>query len=158
MARRGGVRQRIIGKAPIPCPPPAPPFYGFDRSYIRHNGFMAALAGATISQNMKRKSGYTPLYEQIKALITQYLVAGKWSPGEPIPSELELASRYRVSQGTVRKAIDELAAANILVRRQGKGTFVATHTAERSRFCESPAIILSRASTSCCLASNGVRR
>ena len=45
---------------------------------------------------------------------------------------MELAARFKVSQGTVRKAIDELAASeNLLVRRQGKGTFVATH-AEQS--------------------------
>jgi GntR family transcriptional regulator len=68
-----------------------------------------------------------PLYEQIKILLTNSLVAGEWKPGEAIPSELELAARYRVSQGTVRKAIDELAGENIVVRRQGKGTFVASH-------------------------------
>ncbi len=54
----------------------------------------------------------------------------KWKPGEAIPSEIQLAARFRVSQGTVRKAIDELAAENLVTRRQGKGTFVATH-AER---------------------------
>jgi GntR family transcriptional regulator len=43
---------------------------------------------------------------------------------------MELAARYAVSQGTVRKAIDELAAQNLLIRRQGKGTFVATHQEE----------------------------
>lgn len=73
---------------------------------------------------------YRPLYEQIKVLITQSLIAGEWRPGEMIPSEIELASRYKVSQGTVRKAIDSLAAENILIRRQGKGTFVATHNAD----------------------------
>ncbi|MGE5026982.1 MAG: GntR family transcriptional regulator, partial [Betaproteobacteria bacterium] len=77
---------------------------------------------------------FRPLYEQIKILITQSLVAGEWHPGEVIPSELELASRFKVSQGTVRKAIDELAAENILVRRQGKGTFVATHTEEHTQY------------------------
>jgi len=77
---------------------------------------------------------FRPLYEQIKILITQSLVAGEWRPGEVIPSELELASRFKVSQGTVRKAIDELAAENILVRRQGKGTFVATHTEEHALY------------------------
>lgn len=70
---------------------------------------------------------FSPLYQQIKALILQSLEGGEWKPGDLIPSELELAARYRVSQGTVRKAIDELAAGNLLVRRQGKGTFVATH-------------------------------
>ena len=70
---------------------------------------------------------FRPLYEQIRILITQSLVAGEWKPGEAIPAEQELAARYRVSQGTVRKAIDELAAERIVVRRQGKGTFVASH-------------------------------
>ena len=69
-----------------------------------------------------------PLYEQIKILLTNSLVAGEWKPGEVIPSEMELAARYRVSQGTVRKAVEELAAEAILMRRQGKGTFVASHS------------------------------
>ncbi|MPM52026.1 Mannosyl-D-glycerate transport/metabolism system repressor MngR [bioreactor metagenome] len=73
---------------------------------------------------------FSPLYQQIKGLILHSLQHGEWKPGEVIPSEMELASRFRVSQGTVRKAIDELAAENLLMRRQGKGTFVATH-AER---------------------------
>ena len=78
---------------------------------------------------------FQPLYLQIKDLLVQGLASGAWPPGEAIPSELELAGRYRVSQGTVRKAIDALAADNLVVRRQGKGTFVATHTEEaQSRF------------------------
>ena len=77
---------------------------------------------------------FSPLYQQIKGLITQGLQAGEWKPGEMIPSEIELAGRYKVSQGTVRKAIDELAAENLLLRRQGKGTFVATHTEPRTQF------------------------
>jgi GntR family transcriptional regulator len=75
---------------------------------------------------------FRPLYDQIKILITQSLIAGEWRPGESIPSEIELANRFQVSQGTVRKAIDALATENILVRRQGKGTFVASHAQERS--------------------------
>ncbi len=76
---------------------------------------------------------YRPLYDQIKVLLTQSLIAGEWRPGEMIPSETELASLYKVSQGTVRKAIDSLASENILIRRQGKGTYVATHDAEVSK-------------------------
>ncbi len=71
---------------------------------------------------------FQPLYRQIKALLTQGLISGEWGPGDAIPSEMELAARFGVSQGTARKAIDELAAENILMRRQGKGTFVATHS------------------------------
>jgi GntR family transcriptional regulator len=77
---------------------------------------------------------FSPLYQQIKALITQSLQSGEWKPGELIPSEVELAFRYKVSQGTVRKAIDELSAENLVVRRQGKGTFVATHHEARVQF------------------------
>jgi GntR family transcriptional regulator len=77
---------------------------------------------------------FSPLYQQIKLLITRSLQAGEWKPGEAIPSELELAARYKVSQGTVRKAIDALADENLLVRRQGKGTFVATHAEETIQF------------------------
>lgn len=77
---------------------------------------------------------FSPLYQQIKNLITQSLQSGEWKPGEIIPSEVELASRFKVSQGTARKAIDELAAENVVVRRQGKGTFVATHHEAKSQF------------------------
>lgn len=77
---------------------------------------------------------FSPLYRQIKALMVASLRAGEWLPGDGIPSEAELAARFRVSQGTVRKAIDEMAAENMLVRRQGKGTFVASHADPRSNF------------------------
>jgi GntR family transcriptional regulator len=77
---------------------------------------------------------FSPLYQQIKELILQNLQSGEWKPGESIPSEMDLAARYRVSQGTVRKAIDELAAENLLVRRQGKGTFVATNSEQHVQY------------------------
>jgi GntR family transcriptional regulator len=77
---------------------------------------------------------FSPLYQQIKTLITRSLQAGEWRPGELIPSEIELAGRYKVSQGTVRKAIDALADENLVVRRQGKGTFVATHSEQQIQF------------------------
>lgn len=79
-------------------------------------------------------AAFSPLYQQIKSLILQGLDQGEWKPGESIPSELDLAARFQVSQGTVRKAIDELAAENLLIRRQGKGTFVATHNEARVRY------------------------
>lgn len=77
---------------------------------------------------------FSPLYQQIKALIMQSLQTGEWKPGEMIPSEMDLAARYKVSQGTVRKAIDELAADNLVARRQGKGTFVTTHHEDVVKF------------------------
>jgi GntR family transcriptional regulator len=89
--------------------------------------------GAVVPGNAAAPT-FSPLYQQIKALITQGLQSGEWKPGELIPSEVELANRFKVSQGTVRKAIDELASENLLVRRQGKGTFVATHHEARAQF------------------------
>lgn len=79
-------------------------------------------------------AAFSPLYRQIKGLILQGLDRGEWKPGEAIPSEMDLAARFQVSQGTVRKAIDELAAEHLLIRRQGKGTFVATHHEARVRY------------------------
>lgn len=89
---------------------------------------IGALAGAHVTP------AFSPLYQQIKGLILNSLRLGEWKPGEAIPSEMELAARFRVSQGTVRKAIDELAAENLLVRQQGKGTFVATHATRQVQF------------------------
>ena len=78
--------------------------------------------------------GAGPLYAQVRALLTGRISAGEWQPGQLIPSEMRLAQELQVSQGTVRKAIDELVAANVLARQQGKGTFVATHDTHRALF------------------------
>ena len=77
---------------------------------------------------------FSPLYQQIRQSMLDSMQAGEWKPLEIIPSEMELARRYNVSQGTVRKAIDELASENLVTRRQGKGTFVATHAEEQVQF------------------------
>ena len=78
--------------------------------------------------------GQLPLYKEVKRLLTQSLAESEWAPGVALPSETRLAQRYRVSIGTVRKAIDELVAERILVRHQGRGTFVAGHNARRTLF------------------------
>ena len=90
--------------------------------------------GVGATESLAQTPAFSPLYQQIKGLILQSLRVGEWKPGEAIPSEMELAVRFRVSQGTVRKAIDELAAENLVVRRQGKGTFVATHAEQHVQF------------------------
>lgn len=78
--------------------------------------------------------GFRPLYRQVKAIFVRRLVDGVWAPGAALPSEGQLAAEIGVSQGTVRKALDELAAENLLVRRQGRGTFVAEHDERRILF------------------------
>ena len=89
---------------------------------------------ATAEGPSQATPAFSPLYQQIKVLILQSLQSGEWKPGEAIPSEMDLAARFRVSQGTVRKAIDELAAENLVMRRQGKGTFVATHAEQHVQY------------------------
>jgi len=89
---------------------------------------------APLEQSMEDTPKAQPLYAQVKALMMQRLIAGQWRPGEMLPSEFQLADQFGVSQGTVRKALDELAAENVLVRRQGRGTFVAEHDDHRALF------------------------
>jgi len=96
--------------------------------------FSSTFGSETKQVNTAGGASFSPLYQQIKQLLLRALDLGEWKPGEVIPSEFELAARFQVSQGTVRKAIDELAAENILMRRQGKGTFVSTHHEPHVRF------------------------
>jgi len=70
----------------------------------------------------------SPLYVQVKQAVLAALARGEWKQGDAVPPEKALAERFGVSIGTLRKAIDELAAENILVRHQGRGTYVAVHT------------------------------
>lgn len=78
--------------------------------------------------------GFQPLYREVKRLLTQSLIEGEWPAGAALPSETRLAERYNVSIGTLRKAIDELVAERVVTRHQGRGTFVATHNANRLMF------------------------
>jgi GntR family transcriptional regulator len=78
--------------------------------------------------------GFKPLYAQVREQLTERIARGQWQPGELLPSETEIAAELGVSQGTVRKALDDMTAANLLVRRQGRGTYVARHDEDRILF------------------------
>lgn len=78
--------------------------------------------------------GYRPLYRQIRDLLVRRIVDGVWAPGEALPSESRIARELAVSLGTVRKALDEMAAERLVVRRQGRGTYVARHDERRVLF------------------------
>lgn len=77
---------------------------------------------------------FQPLYAQVKAMITRRIATGEWKPGAMIPNEFQLAAEYNVSQGTVRKALIALEAERLIVRQQGRGTYVARQTRERALF------------------------
>lgn len=78
--------------------------------------------------------GFRPLYRQVKAVLLGRLGDGTWPPGALLPSEQQIAGELQVSQGTVRKALDEMTAERLLTRRQGRGTFVARHDEARILF------------------------
>jgi GntR family transcriptional regulator len=69
-----------------------------------------------------------PLYAQVRETLIERIKTGIWKPGQLLPNEFEVAAEFNVSQGTARKAIDTLAADGLVIRRQGKGTFVVEHT------------------------------
>ena len=83
---------------------------------------------------MSLGTNFQPLYKQVYDLLVARLVEGHWKPSEPLPSEHALAAELDVSQGTVRKALNQMVTENLLMRRQGKGTYVAEHTQESSLF------------------------
>ncbi|MDX1464393.1 MAG: GntR family transcriptional regulator [Halomonas sp.] len=84
--------------------------------------------------NDSQTPSYRPLYQQIKEALLSRIVSGDWPPGTFIPSESALSQEYGVSVGTLRKALDDLASDQVVIRHQGKGTVVATHDNDRSLF------------------------
>jgi GntR family transcriptional regulator len=80
------------------------------------------------------RPGFLPLYQQVRELLLARIANGAWRPAEALPSEQSLAAELGVSQGTVRKALDSLAAESVVERRQGKGTYVTQHTTESAQF------------------------
>ncbi|WP_245334807.1 GntR family transcriptional regulator [Bradyrhizobium mercantei] len=90
---------------------------------------IAEMASSPVGQ-----TEYQPLYAQVKSLLLKRIGSGGWKPGEMLPNENELAAEYKVSQGTVRKALMALEADKMLVRRQGVGTFVARHSRDQALF------------------------
>jgi len=87
-----------------------------------------------MSQAAEPAFAYRPLYVQVKDSLVRRLIDGAWLPGQLIPSEMELAREIGVSQGTIRKALDAMTAENLLVRRQGRGTYVAEPEESRLLF------------------------
>jgi GntR family transcriptional regulator len=75
-----------------------------------------------------------PLYRAAKRALVQAIERGQVAPGQALPAETLLAQALRVSVGTLRHAVDELVQESVLVRRQGRGTFVAMHTRDRFLF------------------------
>jgi GntR family transcriptional regulator len=78
--------------------------------------------------------GFRPLYRQARDVLVSRINDGTWQAGQAIPSELEIAADLGISPGTARKALDEMESENLVVRHQGRGTFVARHDDARIIF------------------------
>lgn len=83
------------------------------------------------TSNSLRQNAAIPLYQQLKEQILSDISSGRFNEGERIPSEVELSARYNISRVTVRNAVKALVADNILIKKQGKGTFVCPAKIER---------------------------
>ena len=110
------------------------------KSYIRHmtqikpENNMQEKIIVRHENSPREQLGFRPLYRQVKDNFLKRIIDGVWLPGTGLPSEGQLAQELGVSQGTVRKALDEMSAENLLVRRQGRGTYVAEHDEKRILF------------------------
>ena len=80
------------------------------------------------------RDGGRPLYAQVRERLIERIRSGEWKPGQLIANEFEIAAEFGVSQGTARKAIGALASEGLVVRRQGRGTFVVEHTPAHELF------------------------
>lgn len=97
-------------------------------------GGEAIAAEAKHDPGAAERLAYLPLYKRVKNLLVSRIADGRWQPGQIIPNEFQIADELNVSQGTVRKALHEMTADNLLVRQQGRGTFVTSHDDERILF------------------------
>lgn len=75
-----------------------------------------------------------PLYQMVRERLISQIEDGTWKPGAALPSEFQLGDLLGVSQGTVRKALNDLESLGVVERKQGRGTYVKTDTPERSMF------------------------
>jgi GntR family transcriptional regulator len=78
--------------------------------------------------SLPENNGGRPLYARVREHLIERIRSGEWKPGQLIANEFEIAAEFGVSQGTARKAIGDLASEGLVVRRQGRGTFVVEHT------------------------------
>jgi GntR family transcriptional regulator len=73
-----------------------------------------------------------PHYKLLREQILNDLKTGVLKPGEAMPPEVQIRDKYGVSIGTIRKAVDKLVEDGLLIRQQGRGTFVSVHDQQRT--------------------------
>lgn len=81
---------------------------------------------------MLRRQSAIPLYEKIKTEILSDINSSKYKVGQKIPTEKQLSDTYEASRITIRKAVEQLVSENVLIKKQGKGTFVRGYKVKRN--------------------------
>jgi GntR family transcriptional regulator len=105
-----------------------------DLNELQPAASMRAVPPAAAFRSIAADHGGAPLYRQAKRALLEAIEDGRCPPGRALPAEPALAATLGVSIGTLRHAVDELVADHVLVRHQGRGTFVATHSSDRFLF------------------------
>jgi GntR family transcriptional regulator len=103
-------------------------------TFICLNTDMAKPSATDLFPPISHPASGVPLYRKVKRAIIQVIEQGRLNAGDALPSEAEISQAFGISIGTLRHAVDELVAEQIVVRRQGRGTFVVMHNAERFLF------------------------
>jgi GntR family transcriptional regulator len=94
----------------------------YDRRRAARQG--AAIMGVSKSVEVLSRSSPEPLYRQLSNHLERAIRSGRLKPGDRLDSETVLGRRFGVSRITLRQAVDELVGKQLLIRKQGKGTFV----------------------------------
>lgn len=84
----------------------------------------------SIEVTNQRTAVSKPLYGQVREMILGRIGRGEWGPGDSLPNEFILANQFEVSVGTIRRAIEGLEESGIVVRKQGRGTYVSGQGAQ----------------------------
>jgi len=99
---------------------------------VRRAALQRARAGAPTRADARLKGlaalepeELAPLYHQITETLTRQIHSGRWRSNDELPSEAGLCAHFGVARGTLRRALDDLQRRGLIVRHQGRGTFVA---------------------------------
>ncbi len=84
-----------------------------------------------MKKSILNSESYSPLYRQLMQRLKNEIASGVYPVHSRIPSEQQLCDTYQVSRVTVRKALTTLVREGLLLRHQGKGTFVAVPRIQR---------------------------
>ena len=90
------------------------------------------MKGLAARRAVRTSGDSVPRYVDLRRTIESSILSGALKPGDRIPSEAELVDRYGVSRMTVNKALSALAAAGLILRRRGAGSFVASPASQET--------------------------